>query len=113
MVFMIEVDKVMWYSPAGIVKRILDGGTFPRENIYNVISNAKRQEIIKFCSKEKKTIMQIKEHIGLSYNPTWKHVQQLIDKGLVIPEAGIDKRGAVMYIKTINPDGTLHGKKIK
>lgn len=108
-----DLEKGIYYSPDRIVEMILDGKTFPKENIYNVISNPQRVKIIKFCAKEKKSIKQIQEYLDLSYNPTWKHVQQLLEKGLVEGEAGVDKKGAVMYIKTITPQPPLHGKRIK
>ena len=107
-------DEPIFYSPDRIVERILKGEDFSKDNIYNIISNPTRQKIIRYCSKEKRTITEIQKYIGLSYNPTWKHVAQLLDKGLVIGTPGIDKtKGAVVYIETIKPQGILHGRKIK
>ena len=92
----------IYYVPDKIVMSIILGHDFKKDNIFNIVSNKQRQEIIRFCNEKKRTITEIQHHLGLSYSPTWKHVNMLIDKGLVIGTPGIDKtKGAVVYIKTI------------
>ena len=97
-----KVATGIYYTPAEIVKAILLGHTFDKDNIYNIISNPQRQEIIRFCAMKQRTITDIQKHIGLSYSPTWKHVNMLLEKGLVKGTPSIDKeKGSVVYIKTI------------
>ena len=92
----------IFYTPVLLVKNIVAGMNFSKDNIFNVISNKQRQEIIRFCYTEKRTITEIQKHIGLSYSPTWKHVNMLMDKGLVTGTPGIDKKkGAVIYVSSI------------
>ena len=92
----------IFYSPHLIVKNIVGGMVPEKDNIFNVVSNKQRQEIIRFCYTDKRTITEIQKHIGLSYSPTWKHVKMLMDKGLVTGTPGIDKnKGAVVYVESI------------
>lgn len=103
MVYKRTTEPAIFYSPKRIVERILQKIPFEKDNIYNVISNETRKEIIRFCYKKKRTITEIQKHLNLSYNPTWKHVKQLLEKGLVESENAVDKKkGAVVYIKTIS-----------
>lgn len=101
-----NIEEPIFYSPRRIVKMILNGGMIAEDNIYNVVSNKKRQEIIKFCYKKPRTITEIQKHLNLSYNPAWKHVKKLIDKCLVESEKKKTKTGLGVFIKTINPNKT-------
>ena len=98
-----ELETGIYYIPDKIVESILRGYSPEKDNIYNVISNKKRQEIIRFCYKHKRSITEIQKHLGLSYNPTWKHVNILIEKKLVIATPTTDERGSIVYIETIQP----------
>ncbi len=65
---------------------------------YRVTSKKNYSNILTFC-KQPKNISQIKKHIGMSYESTWRRVNELEQTGLIQTKFKNDNKNSI-YCKT-------------
>ena len=63
-----------------------------------MMTNPKRQEIIKLCGEKPRTISELKRALKIGYKSTWEHVKRLKDKNIIRTESKITNVGNVVYV---------------